>query len=264
MNLVRTLIVAALAGPGISSAQPADILAKIPPSYLARGDAPDSLAILPPAPAQGSSEQARDDAMARAAQTLRGTSRWRQAALDAELKFPAAAQAFACALGVEVSPTATPRLYALLGKTLIDVGLSTYPTKTRYQRTRPFVATRTSTCTPDDEAFLRTDGSYPSGHSAVGWGWALVLAEAAPVRVGQVLARGRAFGQSRVICNVHWQSDVDEGRVMAAATVARLHAEPQFRADVEAARGELAAARAAGRKPARDCAAEAEALAAAG
>ena len=64
-----------------------------------------------------------------------------------------------------------------------------------------------------------------------------------------------------MVCNVHWQSDVIEGRFMGAAVVARLHADPQFRADVEAARAELADVRAKGLKPTRDCPAEAEALA---
>jgi acid phosphatase (class A) len=122
---------------------------------------------------------------------------------------------------------------------------------------RPFVVTTTPTCTPGDEAFLRHDGSYPSGHTTIGWGWALILAEAAPDRQDEILARGRAFGQSRVVCNAHWLSDTDEGRVMASATVAALHDAPEFRADMEAARTEIGAARSAGGKPTRDCALEA-------
>ena len=143
----------------------------------------------------------------------------------------------------------------------MDVGLSTYPTKNKFHRTRPFVATSTSTCTPDEEDFLRNDGSYPSGHSAIGWGWALVLAEAAPDRADAVLARGRAFGQSRVICNAHWLSDTEEGRVMAAAAVAALHANADFRAALAASSKEITAARWAGQRPRRDCEKEAAQLA---
>jgi acid phosphatase (class A) len=43
-----------------------------------------------------------------------------------------------------------------------------------------------------------------------------------------------------MVCNVHWQSDVNEGRFMGAATVARLHANPNFGADLEMARKEVA------------------------
>jgi hypothetical protein len=116
-------------------------------------------------------------------------------------------------------------------------------------------------CTPQDETFLKMDGSYPSGHTAIGWGWALILSEIAPDQTNAIIARGRAFGESRVVCNVHWESDVAEGRLIGAATLARLHAEPAFRADLQDARAELTAVRAKGLQPTRDCAAEAEALA---
>jgi len=239
---------------------PAQLKAALAVSYL-KGAAPRSLTLLPAPPAPGSVAQARDDAAAKAAVALNGAPRWKQAVSDADLSFPHAANTFSCALGVEASKTNTPHLYRLLAGSLIDVGLSTYPTKTKYQRVRPFVVNSTPTCTPGQEALLRRDGSYPSGHSAIGWGWALILTEAAPDRADAILARGRAFGESRVVCNVHWLSDTEEGRVIAAATVAKLNSVPEFRADVDAARAEILAARAAGHSPTRDCAAEAVALA---
>ena len=75
-----------------------------------------------------------------------------------------------------------------------------------------------------------------------------------------LLARGHAFGQSRVVCGVHWQSDVNEGRVVGSAAVARLHADPVFKAQMEAAVAELTALRAKGLPPGKDCNAEAQAL----
>ncbi len=117
------------------------------------------------------------------------------------------------------------------------------------------------TCRPEDEDALRSNGSYPSGHTAIGWAWALVLAEASPDQSDAIFARGRAFGDSRLVCDVHWESDVLEGRMIGAATVARLHAEPTFLADLEAAKSELAAARANTLTPQRDCKLEASALA---
>jgi acid phosphatase (class A) len=165
------------------------------------------------------------------------------------------------ALDAPVSERETPRLYLLLRRALPDAGLSTYAAKNHYQRPRPFMVNQLPSCTPAEEAMLRDDGSYPSGHNAIGWAWALILAEIAPDRADAVLARGRAFGQSRVVCNVHWQSDANEGRTMGAAAVARMHAEPEFRADLIAAGAELASACAKGLKSTRDCGAEAAALA---
>jgi acid phosphatase (class A) len=100
-----------------------------------------------------------------------------------------------------------------MGKMLLDVGLSTYKAKDHYKRIRPFVVHKSGTCYPN----LRTDGSYPSGHSAIGWGYALVLAELIPSRADAILQRGRDYGQSRLVCDAHWQSDIDAGRVISAA-----------------------------------------------
>ena len=228
--------------------------------YLDRKQLPDSLALLPRPPAEGSAEAAADLAIYRATRALRDTPRWAVAAADDNLQFPKAADTFSCALDLPISQEATPHLNMMLRRTLVDAGLSTYAAKDSYKRQRPFAALKEGTCAPASEAALAKDGSYPSGHAALGWGWALLLAELAPDRADALLQRGHAFGQSRVICGVHWQSDVDTGRVMGAAAVARLHADPTFTAQAALARGEIEAARAKGLKSPLNCAAEAQAL----
>lgn len=162
-----------------------------------------------------------------------------------------------CAAGRAIDPEATPKTAALLRKAFPDFGIATGAAKRKYMRPRPFMSNGKPTCTPKSEPGLRGDGSYPSGHSAIGYGWGLVLAELLPERTNQLVARGRAYGDSRRICNVHWLSDVEEGRIVATAVFARLQAEPAFRADLKAAREELATLPA---KPPGDCAAEAAAL----
>ena len=233
----------------------------VPAGYLTRATAPDSLALVPPPPATGSAALAQDHAVMRAALALRGSPRFEQARHDADLDFPFAAGTFACALGTVIDAQHTPATYRLLRRTLADASMSTRAAKERYQRVRPFVENGEPTCTPDEEAGLRGNGSYPSGHTAIGWTWALVLTQAVPERTDALLARGRSFGESRLVCNVHWQSDVLQGRFMGSGTFARLQSDPAFRADVAEAAKELAAARAQGVQPDRDCAAEAAALA---
>jgi acid phosphatase (class A) len=152
-------------------------------------------------------------------------------------------------------------LYRLLRRTLTDLGGSTYAAKTHYNRARPFVWNKQPLCTPQDQDWLEKDGSYPSGHTAAGWGWALILAEILPAQTNAILMRGRSFGESRNVCNAHWHSDVVQARNVAAGVVARLHAEPAFRTDLEAAKGELDAVRSKGLKPIRDCTLETAALA---
>lgn len=96
-------------------------------------------------------------------------------------------------------------------------------------------------CDPLDERTLN-QSSYPSGHAAGGWAWALVMAELVPSRADAILQRGRDYGDSRVVCGFHYPSDVEASRMLGAAVIARLHADAQFRRDMEAARRELARA----------------------
>jgi acid phosphatase (class A) len=229
--------------------------------YLQPEMLPNSIAFLPLPPIEGSAALALDKEDSLKSLALHGTPRWALAAKDAELLFPEAAETFSCALNAPVTEQDTPHLYMLLRRTLMDAGLSTYSAKNKYKRPRPFMVNGEPICTPRKIERLKTSGSYPSGHTAIGWAWALILTEIAPDRADTILARGRAFGESRNICNVHWHSDVVAGRLVGAAVVARLHADPIFRADLEDAKAELESVRAKGLKPTRDCQKEADALA---
>jgi acid phosphatase (class A) len=192
---------------------------------------------------------------------LRDTPAWTLAILDTDTSFPNAAGTYSCALNAPVTEQDTPHLYTLLRRTLIDAGFSTKAAKAHYDRARPFVVNNAPVCTPGGKDKQEKSLSYPSGHNAAGMAWALVLAEISPQHTDAIMARGQAYGLSRMVCNVHWYSDTVQGRYMGAYTVAKLHAEPAFRADVEAAKAELDAARAQGLKATRDCKAEAAAMA---
>ena len=235
-------------------------LHKLWKGYLEKDEIANALALVDAPPAPGSAAEALDQATAKATFALRGSARWTLAAKDADLHFPGVASTFSCALGVPINETETPKLLMLMRRSLTDLGLSTYPAKNKYQRQRPFMVNGQPICTPEDEQGLRSDGSYPSGHSAVGWGWGLILSTIAPERSDELIARGRAYGESRSVCNVHWLSDIKAGQMMATATTARLHANPVFKADLHAARQEVQALRAKQAQPNGDCALEREAF----
>jgi len=228
--------------------------------YLDEDEMLNSAAFVPPAPDANSGRQTLDKAWADQMRQLRGTPRWDLARRDADLSFPAAVSAFSCTLGFEITEANTPALYLLLWRSLADIGLSSYSAKNAYQRERPFMVNDTPVCTPEDEEALRADGSYPSGHTAIGWGWALILSELVPDHAEALLARGLAFGESRTVCNVHWYSDVVAGRIVGAAAVARLQTNAEFIAAMDDAGTEVAAALAAEPSIDRECAAEAAAL----
>jgi acid phosphatase (class A) len=210
--------------------------------YLAPQALPNSLALLPAPPAAGSAAQAADEAAFREAMSAT-PERFAQASADADLRWPQAIAGFEAILGQSVSGPATPHTAMLVRRAMADAGLSTYRAKTHYQRTRPFVVNSVPTCTPADEAALKTDGSYPSGHSAIGWMLGLLFTDLVPDKADPLLKRGFDFAESRVVCRVHWQSDVAAGRLMASAVYARLQSDPVFKAQRDLARAELAPAR---------------------
>ena len=87
-----------------------------------------------------------------------------------------------------------------------------------------------------------------------------MFAELLPERAAAVRARAYEFGQSRVVCRVHRQSDVDAGRTVGRAVFERLHQDPEFVADMAAAKVEVKKARRYGPPAGRDCRAETAAL----
>jgi len=265
LGLAACSTVGTITQPTDQMAAPAEAVKEIAPGflqgYLSEEEQLDSKAFVPPAPAVDSAIQAMDTAWSEKMLTLRGTARWDLAISDADLHFPAAANVFSCTLGIAITEQDTPALYMLLRRTLADLGLSTYTAKNAFQRERPFMVNGEPVCTPDDEEALRKDGSYPSGHTAIGWGWGLILAELSADRTEALVARGRSFGESRNVCNAHWYSDVVAGRMAAAAALAKLHTKKEFLAAMEAARDEIARVRASGSVPSVDCELEANALA---
>ena len=200
----------------------------------------NSAEFVPSPPKENSARQLADSAASEALCGLKGSAPWDLAAKDADLHFPGAASLFSCALGATISTEQTPALYRLLQRSLTDLVLATYPAKKAHQRPRPFLLSAESVCTPEKLELLKTDGSYPSGQSSIGWGWALTPSQLAPDRAEALLARGRDYATSRMVCNVHWMSDTEAGMALGAAAFARLQNNALFKATMSAARAELA------------------------
>lgn len=216
----------------------AEIVPGVLTGYLASENLPNSLELLPPPPEPSSAAFARDEEISKASLSLYRTVRWDQAIKDAELEFPEATEAFNSCIGFQISKGETPFLYQIMRRTLADAMFSTDMAKKHYKRNRPYMLNGQPTGMPEAEDVLRNNGSYPSGHTAIGWAWALILTEVVPEKTDTILQRGYEYGQSRMICNLHWQSDIDAGRIMGAATVARLHANSEFMKDLDRAKQE--------------------------
>jgi acid phosphatase (class A) len=218
--------------------------------------APNTYKILPPAPVAGTIRYEADRAAFLATRSLKDSPRWKLAVNDVDLQ--GIVKDMSCAVGVELSAANAPKFVAITNKLGADVSRATNIPKDIYKRPRPYVVDEGPICV-DKSPLLAASPDYPSGHVTWGWTVGLVLAELVPDRATEVLVRARAFGESRMVCGVHTMSAVESGRTNASALVAALHSSPDFRKDMDAARVELAKARAAG--PAPDpaaCAAEAE------
>lgn len=148
-------------------------------------------------------------------------------------------QEFCPILGLEISKTGTPELYTLMQ----DVGATcdsiSDRAKQEYKRTRPFVYYNQQTLVPEQEESHINNGSYPSGHTVLGWTMALLLSDINPAVADQLLARGYEYGQSRVIAGYHWQSDVDAGRLGGSVLYAKLQGNPRFREQLAKAQQEF-------------------------
>lgn len=225
---------------------------KARPSYLEPGTV-DILSILPPAPVSGDPRYEADRAFFKMTRKLQGTPRWALATSDVSYGDAQMLQDFGCALGISITPEQAPKIMAVLHKAGNDTQRETNVAKNFYKRARPFNIDDGDICQPKKE--LADSYDYPSGHTTGGWTWALVLADLAPDRASEILARGRAYGESRIICGAHNASAVEAGRLSATITMTSVRNRPAYQKDLKAARVEFAALRKSAPAP-QSCAVE--------
>ena len=205
--------------------------------YLAANDI-DGEAVIGPPPDPESLRGQADRAIYLETRKEAGSPRWAQAIKDNDLWNGGAVERYSCALGARLGPETTPLTYRMLQRVELDARTVGAPPKDHYNRTRPPLGDDLPICVPRAD-WMKTNASYPSGHAMVGWAWGLIMGELEPAKLGKLVEAGAAIGDSRVICGVHYRSDVEAGRKLGAAMVARLHADPQFLKDLAAAKAEL-------------------------
>lgn len=146
---------------------------------------------------------------------------------------------FSIPFGLQISEKGTPQIYKLLKNALATCdSVCTLP-KIYYIRKRPFVHFGEPTLVPEQEASHINNGSYPSGHTILGWSAALLLMEINPEAQDTLLARGYMYGESRIVAGYHWASDVEAGRLAASAAYAKLHTSKCFLKQMKRARKEF-------------------------
>ena len=210
-----------------------------PASLLTARDLDPAL-VVPPPPSPDSLQVAAELAELRA-QENRTPAVEADARLDGDTKN---ATIFAVVLGPKFDLARLPATAALMAlvraseKDAVDRG------KDHFRRARPYVLDPAlKACKRNDDAL----SSYPSGHTSMAFSMGETLARLVPEKADALLARAARYGQSRIVCEQHFRSDVSAGQMLGLLIAERLMAKPAFRAAFDAARRELVTAGVAAR-----------------
>ena len=141
--------------------------------------------------------------------------------------------------GLDIDPDATPAIYRVFTSGVSSIEPIRFRPKAYYFRMRPYARFRESSIFPQDDEWLATEGSYPSGHTIRAWSAALILTEINPAAAESLFRRAIETGESRVIAGCHWQSDIDASASAACIGFAALQANPEFQHDMALAREEF-------------------------
>jgi len=208
-------------------------------AYFTQGEMPDMMVFLPGPPDSTSVAFMNDVARYYWGKEMRNDpERAAQATRDAVYGLATILTEFEEAFGMKITKEDTPEIYkVLLEGTATCDSICTRP-KREYMRRRPFMVFNEPTLYPEDEPALRLNGSYPSGHTMLGWSSALLMMEINPDRATEILTRGYRYGENRLVVGAHWQSDTDAARLAASAAYARLHTSERFLEQMKKAREE--------------------------
>jgi acid phosphatase (class A) len=193
--------------------------------------------VLSPPPIRGGVRDEHDRIVFRKTRSLQGSPRWAMAIGDIQTDNASMMRDFSCAAGLSLNPGTAPHLSQLISRAGADTAAQTNIAKRFFHKLRPFKIDSGPICEP--AADVENSFDYPSGHATWGWTWASILAELLPDRAPQILARGRAYGESRIVCGVHNASAVEAGRISAEATLLEVRATSDYRRDLAAAREEI-------------------------
>ena len=202
--------------------------------HFVRTDALDFLRLLPPPAAAGSPAAAADLNAVLQVQAWRSAEQvaWARRVDDGSL------YVFADALGPWFHAERLPVTAALLEAVDADQEIGVGVAKRLFARPRPFVTDdRVQPCVP-----RLADFSYPSGHAVQFFVEAGVLAELIPEKRADLMDLAARLAWGRVIGGVHYPTDLEAGRLLAAAIVDELKKTPAFQAAVSRSRAEIAAA----------------------
>ncbi|HEX4026546.1 MAG TPA: phosphatase PAP2 family protein [Rhizomicrobium sp.] len=190
---------------------------------------------VPPPPADGSADNKAEFAELKAIAARSTPAELAAAAHDARDEKP---DLFNSTLGFDISalPETDKLLTMVLDEEAVDVGVA----KKYFHRVRPYSADPTiKTCEPVKPG--KSANSYPSGHSTLAFSIGVVLAALLPAKSQAILARASEYAEHRLVCGVHFRSDIVAGQQYGTIVALKLMENPTFQAQMAKAQAELAA-----------------------
>ena len=230
------LAACAVAAPVAVSAQaPAAKPAAAAPKFLTAADyAPDQ--ILPAPPKDGSPKAMAELAEVQALERSRTPAELARAKHDDETEN---ATVFAEVIGPGFDLTKLPATAKLLADVQVEEKAAAKAAKDHFLRNRPWIIDNAlQSCAKGDAP----QSSYPSGHSTMGFSMAVILARLEPAKAPALMARAAEYADNRLVCGMHFRSDVVAGQALGTAVALKLLDLPAFRAEMDAAAQELAKA----------------------
>lgn len=148
--------------------------------------------------------------------------------------------AFEKTLGIPLSEGVAPEIVLLCERAVTDISNANRILKKKYKRTRPFATFNDPSLTPWSDPEEEKTFSYPSGHTARGYMYAMVLTVLDPTLSTDLIARAGEYATHRIVCGHHWKSDIDAALMLVAGIFPMVVASDEFQAQLKKAREEYA------------------------
>jgi len=193
----------------------------------------DATRLLAPPPAAGSAKAVTELAEVKAIAARTTPEMLAAATHDAKDETP---DIFNTVIGFDIAKApAAAKLLSLVGDEEED---DTKAAKYFFHRDRPWIVDPSlRTCTPAKPG--PAPNSYPSGHSTRGFAMGIVLAALIPAKSQAILARAAEYAENRLVCGVHFRSDITAGQQFGTVLALQLMQNAQFQAQMDAARADL-------------------------
>lgn len=187
--------------------------------------------ILPPPPAETSPQEADELAeLHRIEESRTAEAEERAKSDDAEEEV----FIYRTIFGKDFSAERLPAVASFFSRIKNDASLFAKAGKVAWHRRRPVAVD--PTLHPIGRG---TSESYPSGHATLGWLDGIILAAMVPEKREEILTRAADYAHNRLICGVHFRSDIEAGQVAATVASRLLMQNVQFQTEFLAARSEL-------------------------